>query len=752
MGNLNVKYDLENEVIDKTHPDGIQQGPKNTKERTTILDFEIAADHVVDEELLPGTKQVNAGRLKQFDKHFQSAITQPHCPSNAVPKAPASSVFRKGPGPVKLNLLGIAEKFRSRGPLVLTFFLFSAGVVAGTHGFSFALWHDAIDGSAPTEVIAGKARGIRSDDWLVALPAIQSQLLTTPSFSDQNALLGAGRGVAVNAVAAPIPTRTFVTFFRPYLWGYFIGPDTGMSWHWWFNTIGLLYSSFLVMMVLSRGRMEASLLIALSITYSPFFQFWSLNSAPMAIGCLASIYSVHSLLTSKTRQGIAAAGIAAAYWGTAFFFAVYPPYQITLGYLFLFILAGLAWESRHEIKPLLSWKMGIACLAAIAASVAAYRYYLNIKDPISIILNTSYPGQRVSLGGGGSWTKFFNNLLFTYVFAQGRQAFGNICEGASFFFFFPALLLYAIVAGRKVVLHRKGLWLGLMGFLVGGTAWLFVKYPSWFAKATLLSMVPEDRAVIALGVANACFILVFSISEISYRSRPALAISIAWLITMLALATRIATISGIKYPALAVIAVLSTVQVFLFFKNSMWALRMLAAASIASTIAFNPVAVGGTDFIKNNGLSTEITRINSSNPGIWLSFDDIVLPNLFRMIGVEALNGVHFYPQFAIWRELDPDGRYRDAYNRYAHVVFEISERKNEFTISNPQEDVVLVRIHPEHPALARLGVRYLLVSGKSRPLLDKSRIFSLVAPATQTKFIYRRTGESEATAAEKKM
>jgi hypothetical protein len=46
------------------------------------------------------------------------------------------------------------------------------------------------------------------------------------------------------------------------------------------------------------------------------------------------------------------------------------------------------------------------------------------------------------------------------------------------------------------------------------------------------------------------------------------------------------------------------------------------------------------------------------------------MSNLFRVLGVQALNGLHPVPQLQLWSVHDLEGGFREACDRYAHIGF----------------------------------------------------------------------------------
>ena len=115
--------------------------------------------------------------------------------------------------------------------------LCAVGVAANLHGFSLAAWHAHIDDSPAEEVLLGEARPIRSDDWGVQIPLGLAQLSHDPPHPVFNSNIGWGQNMLA-PLQSPVAHGT--ALFRPALWGYFAGADTGLAWMWWFELVGLI--------------------------------------------------------------------------------------------------------------------------------------------------------------------------------------------------------------------------------------------------------------------------------------------------------------------------------------------------------------------------------------------------------------------------------------------------------------------------------------------------------------------------------
>ena len=197
------------------------------------------------------------------------------------------------------------------------------------HGYSIPMWRTCIDVSPPDEVVYGKPRSIRSDDWVVFIPYILSQVSHNPPFPIVNKNIGSKQ----NMLILSVPVLHWATIFRPQIWGFFKGGDFGLSWNWWFNMFGLFYVFFLVFMIISRDQFYLSLFASITFLFSPFVQFWSLNQASLCIFMGLSFIFATRVINSKGIKQCLFYALLLGWSGVAYILVFYPPYQITLGYL-----------------------------------------------------------------------------------------------------------------------------------------------------------------------------------------------------------------------------------------------------------------------------------------------------------------------------------------------------------------------------------------------------------------------------------
>ena len=599
------------------------------------------------------------------------------------------------------------------------------------HGFSLPCWHEVIDRSPEQEVVLGRGRLTRSDDWAVGLPAILSQSVHRPRFPVWNRLIGEGE---TNVLVGPsVPVLHIVTLFRLQLWGYFLGNDFGLAWHWWFRALALVYAFWLVFSLLSGGRTVLAMFAAIALLCSPFSQFWSMNFEPMSAMMALAFVAAAGLALCRSALRVLVWGALLAWAGGCFALSViYPPFQVALAYLFLFLIVGWLVRERRRLGAagLLRTRILVASAAALAVVAAALCWAVSAHDAIRLLADTVYPGRRSVAGGDLTIFRALNNV-FTFALAHQRLTpVGNICEGASFYFVFP-LELGCTLAARVLWKKKMDPVVADVGlFLILLSIHAIVGVPALVSRLMLLDRVEGIRAVIGLGVGD--FLLwaawmsraAGSIGPTRRERLSVLVLAFVWGSGLFAVG-----LANRGYlPATPAAQIAATVVLFTLIGAAIaatWrhAAAALAAASILATAWFNPLVRGGSSYLAENPLARAILSLDREEGGNtrWIVYGDRVLGDLFRAIGVHALGGTHPYPQFGLWARLDPEGRFIYAYNRYAHVAFMVPPSPGELRIVATERDLVDVALDPANPLFGQLAADFVLASGKSAATLDTS-------------------------------
>jgi hypothetical protein len=647
----------------------------------------------------------------------------------------------------------------------LLLILFSILVAAGIHGYSFSMWHNYIDGSPAKEVIKGTPQGLRSDDWLLDLPIALSQTVHQPPFPIINNNIGLGGNIL-----APIkaPSLSGLSLFRPSVWGFFLGANHGIAWMWWFMVFGLFYTYYELFKIISRDEKWIALWAAVALTISPYFQMWSFHKAEILISAATVFIGFAKIIRAKEKVRILGwaclVGWAA---GCMVFNFMYPPILAVTTLLLVFLTLGYFFDQSknlgtngiNELITPVKWKLASIVFALAVFSISIFFIYIDAFDAFRAIRNTTYPGQRVSTGGGVPlWTLFADHFIFRRAAYAGAgwAPLGNECEAASFLIFFPMvwpLYIFRFLKDRKTV---DWLIISISAYIIYILIYQCLGLPLWLSKATLLSHATANRVFVGLGIAN-FILLVRLIADLKQGRIEKLfglkTTAFCSFIFILYLIYNIKTALP-SYPAkyfiegtllqLGLLALLYSVK-----RAPRWFFAAQCFLLVPYTLNFNPIVRGGFEYIVNNPLSEKILKIHQTAPkgARWLvtgaiassESQSMVLDNYLRMINVPSLGGYQCPPQMAIWAVL-ADGNAKDweVTNQCAFIVFH-SDEKSWHAESNAS-GVVSIYGPPGDKKIDALGVHFYLVEGKEEEfkVFFENPKFKLV-DSFQNKRIYQR-------------
>ncbi len=644
------------------------------------------------------------------------------------------------PASIKLSpndgvLISFSRPHRILALALLSLFLLLIGL--RIHQYSLPIWGSTVQDKS-FGLLLGVPQMVRSDDWCVEIPLMLSQLSHKPPFPVVNTNIGYGANLL-----APfkVPVWHILALFKPTTWGFFLGANTGLAWMWWSMVLGFFYAFFLLFMLISRNRFFLSMMGSLILLFSPFFQFWSMHKSEIPIFMALIFISLVYLTFSANKKVILANGALLGWFCGCFMLNfIYPPYQVSLAYLLVFILVGFMADRYSQLALRQAGSIRLAALA-ISLGIAVFATAIfdrDAREVIDIMADTVYPGKRFSTGGDFEPWKLLSNtfLIHAYLlFKHGIQASSlvvwadlkNICESASFIFLFPFLIL--VLIARCVVARKPVDPLSLMiaGYITLLLVYMFLGFPDWLSKYSGFSRTPSYRHLMGLGIANvALSVTMISKPDFELPKRIRVFISVGWAVLLLLSAMHFFAHWKIVPPSFLIATSLAVAVASYFVlcaRYSKAALAVLVALSVLSTGWFNPLVRGGSESFQDSRLGRTILDIDASEGGAsrWITFSRIALAsNIFRILGVCALDGCYPYPQSELWKKLDPLQEAVKAYNRYGYALF-IPFSGPHAVFSVISDDFFSVRINPDSDVFKRLGVTHCLVLDTDTRMFDRS-------------------------------
>jgi hypothetical protein len=606
--------------------------------------------------------------------------------------------------------------------LLTACFLFVSAVAFGVNGSSVGRWNRTITDNrvaVKSNVILGVARSIRSDEWAVATPFILSQ--ARHGFPVENEALGAGKTPLVSAYSLPV--LHYSTIFKPAHWAYFIlDIERAFSFYWNYKVFVLILAFFFLLMLLTDNSFALSLVGSLWLFFSGYTQWWFSTIIPeIVIGFCIIIISFIYILYARKAILIFIAYIFFTVYSINYVLCFYPPSQIVLCHLGIFLIAGyvLVKPNPHVFNshPYIRFSLGAASLSIVISVIALF--YMETKDTIEIVRNTSYPGRRVASGGGMDIARYFSAFFDISIRRHKFHAIlGNICEASNFLLLYPLAIVLFYKRNSK---DSRNDWIGLslLAYISILTIWMFWGLPESITATTLLSIIPLNRAMLGLGIAGVILTIrwvdrsnkLLGIGE--SRSEYGLSILASILILLLCI------YANRKYDSfLAIWQVALVCAVFSFMAYALFSLKMRAFSALLFLAVFipgapvNPVCTGLSPLFDKD-LNPVLAEIIKRDPNAgWLVYGDNPKQSFFIAQGAKVFNGVKYIPDLKSMKSLDPEGKYVDVYNRYAHIVFEPrNDDIVEFRLAGP--DAYIVSINPLSDRLKALGVKYIVMPDK---------------------------------------
>ncbi len=639
-------------------------------------------------------------------------------PETPKPKRPAVALIDFGDRRVQWYL-----------GIVIAFFVIAT--LLKFHNVSIAIWNQLLpDGSdVKRGLISGTARQIRMDDYAVSLPWLLSS--ANQGFPVENEVIGGGKaGMFLQ------PNHTIFMLFKPSFWGFlFLDTERAVAWMYNLNATIVLLSAFLLFMLLTTNNFWLSVVGSLWLWLSSGSQAWVFGPS-LAIAFFVGLFvSGVYLLFAEKRNPLQWLG-----WGLLFgwsfycaVFLLYPPYQVPLGYAFLFLFIGyvLNYRSRPALRFQLPLKiaLGLAGFATITAIVAFV--FPDIKSTLDATTATVYPGRRSDLGGTGFIANWFSEYFHWQITDQKFPTkWLNSCELAHYITFYPVI---AVCATAWFAVTRKVDWviLLLVAFVGALMIWMEFGWPKWLAEATLISMSPTRRTQIPLGVASVILTIVY-LNYFRDKFRPTNlainAIAVIGVLAFMVYAAQVNVADGdgffksyqLFFPALffGALNLLLLPTLKIPYREAIFGAGITLA--VLPNLTLNPLAIGLSP-VTENVIYKEVRDVAKTAPDArWVVLGSQYISYMVTATGVKLISGVKFVPSRNILSVLDPAVKRDSVYNRYAHTVYGTyidPAHPDTVIFQNPFEDGYNVSLDPCSPRLKKLNVRFVIFDHQPQPV-----------------------------------
>lgn len=595
--------------------------------------------------------------------------------------------------------------FRKR--YLIGLILFGYVVLMGYNGSSIYTYNEVIEPSYTTKEfvpIWGVNRPIRSDEFLVDTPSVLSQYNYNTNFSSiNNALMGR----ETNVLLYPqLPTKSISILTNIRLVGFlFLNIEQAYAFYWFLPYFALFFALFELFRILTKKNNILSFVGTIMLEFSSGLLWWN-STAFLLYGSLATIFFYY-LFQSKEKWKKVLFALLLGWAGSSYVMILYPAWMIPYGYLFLVLFICMLHLNKKNIR----WQDFLYLIITIIVMCGLLiPIFMNAKDTIQAMLSTEYPGARSSIGGIG-WQNLYNYIpSIFYSFSDV----GNPCEFSQYMSLYPLPILLAIfyiTQDAKKKKYNIALIL-LTGLAILLSLWNYIPI-GIFAKLTFLSISVPERAQMIVGV-TCIFILIlimndYAVKEISKKRKIVMG--------TISLFTCILGIYIVKnhlgnYMGLYKIIICLTLFTFLFYlflinkeKSNSIFMGMMIFIGIFEFATIHPINKG-LDVLFDKPLAKEIQLLGKTDKNaIWVTIDaPLHLQSYILANGVRVLNSTNYYPNLELWKKFDENGEFNSVYNRYAHLVFNLTKDKTNFQYI--QSDLFRVNLNTDD--ICKLNVQYI--------------------------------------------
>lgn len=606
----------------------------------------------------------------------------------------------------KLRIVGL---FCIKWRYVIALIVFVLCVVFQIHGSSMAQYNNLFDNSAEynsESVIIGKSRVIRGDEWGVSTPYFMSQEYN--DFNKESNMMSLdGQDIEI---ASNGPVLDITILSKPFMWGYvLLGNDYGLSWYWCMKVILLILMSFEFCMVITKRDKLVSVFGALLIAFAPPIQWWFGIIDIFLFGMVLFLTGYYFLTAKKRWQKNAWAALA-PFAAMAFVLPLYPALMVPLGMFFLVMLVAVLVRDKKLITfgKVDIWRIAVA--VAVFAGICSY-FVISSWEGIMAMMNTSYPGHRVLLGGDSEMKTLFTDMT-TFALPYREITYSNSSEMSTFIQFAPVfLMLYPVI--YKKMKKDSNIIVGnvLVGCIVFVAVYMFVGFPELLAKVTLFSMV--NRIHLTYGFIATVF-TIWGISmiwkkQILTKKQILAVLAICCALYVCFVGVNELSYFGWKYYIVVIVGLAVLGYLMLAGHKKLFLTGMTIVVMLAG-LTVNPIA-RGTGPLTEHPLEQKISEIAEEDPeAYWLALNNNFLAPMGMANGARMLNMVNYYPDFGKWGPIDPEGEQLEIYNRYAHINVSLTDGK---TTVEPGvwDDAIVVELSCDDAD--KWEVKYLVSAGE---------------------------------------
>ena len=589
--------------------------------------------------------------------------------------------------------------YNKKVPLTILFVLF--WLFFNLNCTSLYHWSYYLEGANDQAPLWGISQPYRSDEWATWSPFVFAQ--QHEGYPAISTLISGGTIDASWISVGGIPAWNTVALFKPLYWAFLLfGLETGFSFLSVARVVLLFWVSFAFALVYTRQNRLLSLTAAIALSLSPYIQWWySQSIAEVFIYAQGMLLSGYAYLKADKPCHKIICSILFSYLLGCYIMIAYPGWLICISYL---VMALGIWGIYHNRNALDLRKDILAVIPILMVlGLIMYNAFLT-KDTLFAISGSVYPGSRVHTGKTVSWD--FYTGLFSVLFPLDYPApFSNVCDSSNILSFSPAGLVLAVCS---LVRQKKSDSVTLVLIAVESffAAFMLLGVSPGIAKMTLLSQCTRLQPVIAF----IDMILLYrhlADGYVTFSESGALLLTIiSALLIWIPGARRFQYCKGLT----VLIFLLACIIFYLIYhrdsENHKSTRRMCYAIICCAVLAggfINPIQKG-ISCVTELDLVQQLNEIQDED-ALYIMEGYFPHTNAPLLAGKRSYTTTTAYPNPEKWEVLDPDGTYRDIYNRFCHVSMSLHYEDTSFELIALDQ----IKLNLSFRDLRKLNIDYLI-------------------------------------------
>lgn len=582
------------------------------------------------------------------------------------------------------------------------------------HTSSIAAWDYFLGKDYRKSVLFGEPQPIRQDEWMINTPnAINLYDKKETSMSEGLKYL-----------------------IKPMEWPKLIfandNIEKGFAFDWNLKIFGFIITTFILFLLLTSGNTLPSFIGTMVIFLSSAYQWWSYQLGVYIISFnLIAIGFLQFVFSEKKTQIFLGGWLLLSGLYSILAEGLYPAWQVPLAYMYLAVIGGFMldhWKS-DTIKKELSFKLGLLSFGFILFFILAWQFYQKIIPMASALLNTEYPGKRFSLGGDVSVSSLFNEYVHLLTSTSAiPSTWSNICESSGVILVLP-VIVYCLLSD---VLEKKSISKILMPLLIYLFIllwWILIGFVPALSKITLMSYSPGPRTLPVFGISSIFLLIMYlsnkpHIQEVRLKEVLIFVMVFSGYFVFSAYFIQSGSNNFFKFGQLSLVLLMLFVLFmtirFYTFRKTYLAFAFLITGFMIKNITIHPLTKGLGPLTKNQVTRNSLSIKKEDPDARWAVFGSERFSALLVPARINKLNGVQPVPPLDDLKILDPQKKYEQIYNRFAHIsLFYHPSIGDEIIFQLPENKSILdsytIIMHPCNAKLKQLKIKYLLFTYKPK-------------------------------------